>query len=1073
MRVNILGSLEVEVGGLPAEIGGHRLRALLTRLALDPGRVVSTEALATAVWGDEPPADQANALQSLVSRLRRVLPEDVLRSASGGYRLEVEPEAVDAVRFEKAARQGREALRRGDAGEAADTLRAALKLWRGEAPAIRLEELRLTALEDRIAADLQVNPTAELVAEAAELEQRHPLRERPSGLLMKALAGQGRQAEALAVYERLRRRLADDLGADPSPDLQAAHVAILRGETRPKPRVPGNLKAALTSFVGREDELDRIGKQLIDSRLVTLVGPGGAGKTRLAATAGARYADRAPDGVWLAELAPITEPDDVAPAVLRSLDRRETSLTEARNRRRDVRERLVDLLAEDEALLILDNCEHVVEAAAELADDLLSRCPRLRILATTREPLGILGEALCPVTPLRPPPTGISAADALTYPAVQLLRDRASAVLPGFAVAPDNVDAIVEICRRLDGLPLGIELAAARLRTMPADQLAARLDDRFRLLTGGSRTAMPRHRTLRAVVAWSWDLLSTEERRLAELLAVFPATITADSAAGVAGLPEPPGVRSIQDLLDALVDKSILQLDAMDTPTQAVGPGHVAGARYRMLETIREYALDRLADTGSAEPARAAHAAYFLALTERAEPHTRQAEQLWWIALLSAERHNILGALQYAIDRGDANTALRIGTAMSLVWAIHGTQADAAEWLGRALRTPPPHPPQELVICTAMYAVHSAFLASISQRPEIGVERLSELLDGLDPTAGHAYLALIEPMLALFTDDTETGLASIERNLAHPDPWVRAMLTSLRGHIEENDGDAEGMLRDLSDAAHRFRALGERWGLSTTLTALADAYTKRGDFDAAIAVLEESIRLTRELNPGDEARHQTIWLTSLRARRDPVGAREFLREFVAERPGKRQSRDVAFALLALGDLARYMGDDAEAEEYYERGWQRQIDAPMVGPQLRALLRGGQAHLALGRRDIDLARRRVDEAIGYALDGRDMPVTAHVAVAAAAVRVAQDDIVGAAEVLGASEQLRGLPDKSNPDAIRLITTVRDALGEDDFAAAYARGRALSREAALALVTPASYRQDQGYSTDLGPRSVQYP
>ena len=1045
MRVNILGPLEVEAGGRPAEIGGHRLRALLTRLALDPGRTVSTEALATAVWGDDLPAEQANALQSLVSRLRRALPEDVVRSASGGYRLEVEPEAVDAVRFEQAAREGREALRRGDTRHAADTLRQALDLWRGDAPAIRLEELRLTALEDRIEADLRTNPSAELIAEAAELEERYPLRERPSALLMKALAGQGRQAEALAAYERLRRRLADDLGTDPSPDLQATHLAILRGETRPKPRVRGNLRAALTSFVGREDELDRIGKQLIDSRLVTLVGPGGAGKTRLAVTAGARFAERAPDGVWLAELAPIIEPEDIAPAVLRSLDRREGDLMKPAGRRLDTLQRLVGLLGDEEALLILDNCEHVVDAAARLADDLLSHCPRLRILATSREPLGILGEALCPVAPLRLPPAGIAAAAALGFPAVQLLRDRASAVSPGFDVTPDTVDDVVEICRRLDGLPLAIELAAARLRTMPVDQVAARLDDRFRLLTGGSRTAMPRHRTLRAVVAWSWELLSTEERQLAERLAVFPATITAAAASGVAraveeGSPEPPGVRSVQDLLDALVDKSILQLDP-------------AGTRYRMLETIREYALDVLAESGGSGPARAAHAAYFLDLVERAEPHTRQADQLEWMALLNDERDNILGALQYAVDVGDGPTALRIGTAMSLVWAIHGTQTHAAEWLSRALRTPPPHPLQERVICTAMCVVYTAFLSPAAGPPaDIGIEELPDLVSRLDTATGHPYLALIEPMLALFTDDTVRGLAAIERNMAHPDPWVRAMLTSLRGHIEENDGDAAGMLRDLSSAADQFRHLGERWGLSTTLTALADAYAKRGEFDAAIAALEESIRLSRELNPEDEVRQQRIWLASLRARRDPVGSREFLREFVAERPGTRANRDVAFALLALGDIARVWGEYAEAEESYARCWARQVEAPMIGPQLKALVRASQAHLALIRGDVEHARGCVIEAIEYALEGRDMPVTAHAGVASAAVSQAVGDYTGAAEILGATEQLRGLPDLSNVDAARLSAALTEELGESAYAAAYARGRGLGREAALARITP---------------------
>ena len=346
---------------------------------------------------------------------------------------------------------------------------------------------------------------------------------------------------------------------------------------------------------------------------------------------------------------------------------------------RDTVGRLVDVFAEADTLLVLDNCEHVIDAAARLAEELLARCPRLRVLATSREPLGILGEALRPVPPLRLPTADVSATEALVYPSVQLLRDRGASVRPGFAVTDENVASIVEICRRLDGLPLAIELAAARLRALSPAQVASRLDDRFRLLTGGSRTALPRHRTLRAVVDWSWDLLTDEERRLAETLAVFPSTVTADSAAGVVG----PGAD-----LDTLVDKSLLQV--------------VDDGRFRMLETIREYGLERLAAVGGVATARAAHAAYFLRLVETADPHLRTAGELPWLRLLEAERENINAALSFACDAGDADTALRIGAGLMMPMAVWGDRGQSGAVLDRVLTLPDPGLPGERAVVMAV-----------------------------------------------------------------------------------------------------------------------------------------------------------------------------------------------------------------------------------------------------------------------------------------------------------------------------------------------------------------------------------
>lgn len=422
LGVFILGWLEVRGDGAPVAVGGARLRALLARLALDAGHAVSTGALIDALWGEEPPDGAANALQSLVSRLRRALDDpEAVASVPGGYALVVPSSAIDANRFEALARQGRDALASGDDEGAARGLREALALWRGPAladfadspfaaaPAARLEEQRLVTLCARIEADLRLGRVREVIPELEALAVAHPLREDIAALRIKALHAAGRQSDALGAYEQVRGALAETLGVDPSRELAEIHLSVLRDEPAHAPRADavageparrGNLRSSLTSFVGRAEEVARIGRLLRDSRLVTLVGPGGAGKTRLACEAAARLladgADQGPAaaGAWLAELAPVTDPAEVPQAVLTALGPRETRVM-ARDQQasaaRDAVTRLTDLLADKELVLVVDNCEHLLDAVAALADHLLGRCPGLRIIATSREPLVIPG----------------------------------------------------------------------------------------------------------------------------------------------------------------------------------------------------------------------------------------------------------------------------------------------------------------------------------------------------------------------------------------------------------------------------------------------------------------------------------------------------------------------------------------------------------------------------------------------------------------------------------------------------------------------------------------------------------
>ncbi|GAA5047639.1 putative ATPase/DNA-binding SARP family transcriptional activator [Thermocatellispora tengchongensis] len=1066
MRVEILGPPRVVgPGGVVAEIGGQRLRALLVRLALAAGRVVTVEELAEALWPEDKPVDPANAVQSLVSRLRRSLPDSSpLRSEHGGYRLALSVADVDAHLFERLAREGRLALAGGDPATAVARLGEALALWRGPALgdvaaepfaaayAAGLEEARLGAVEDRAEAALACGgPVGELVAELHELTARHPLRERLLGLRVKALYAAGRQAEALAAYEGFRRMLADRLGADPGAELKELHLAILRGDGAVRPvradggaarragRPRGNLPAALTSFVGREAEVELIDDRLAAGRLVTLVGPGGAGKTRLATTVAERVAGRMPGGVWLVELAPVTEPADVAQAVLGVLPApglRDDPRDQRRDQR-DTMDRLVEALSAPGTLVVLDNCEHVVDAAARLADELLGRCPELRVIATSREPLAITGESLCPVPPLALPDPGAGAEEAPASPAVRLFLDRAGAVRPGFALTAENAATVVEVCRRLDGLPLAIELAAARLRSLTLEQVAARLDDRFRLLTGGSRAALPRHQTLRAVVAWSWDLLDADERRFAEWLAVFPAGCTLEAAERVC----PPSGRAALDLLAALVDKSLLQL--------AEGP------RYRMLETIREYALERLAEAGESRAGRAAHAAYFLELAETAERRLRGREQVVWLNRVMAERDNMLAALHFAVDTGDADTAVRLGAALGITWTMYGNRAESVTWLERALSVRGPAPDTARRLLTAAYLISKAVTGGY-EKMAATIGEMAALVRDLGPFPAHPVLALLEPAMSLFVDDTVNGRAAIEQRMAHPDPWVRAVMLMMRAAIHENDGLLREAVADLDVAVARFREIGDRWGLSMSLTSLGELRTASGDLDGAVEALEEAARLLVELKPGDRVTHQRIWLSYVYMRRgEAERARAELRDIAAAWQYGFSVHDSAFAYLALGDLARWEGDLEQTRVLYERAKEVMRHETLISPQFQSLLLTAEAVLLSATGDLAGARRCVAEALEHALEAKDMPVASRVAVAAAVLEGAQAEHEGrgfedAAALLGAGERLRGADDATSPEVRRLAARLRERLGAGAYAAAYGRGLALDRDGALDLV-----------------------
>ncbi|GII59389.1 SARP family transcriptional regulator [Planotetraspora thailandica] len=1043
MRVSLLGALEVTGDdGEEIAVAGPRVRALLAVLALQAGRPVTADRLVDVLWGEEPPATAANALQTLVKRLRAALgPAASVTWRSGGYVLDLDPMHVDAHRFTR----GCEAATGLSGDAAAGMLGEALALWRGPAladltgvdylanVAAALEVQRLAAVEDRAEACLALGRAIDLSAEAAA----HPLRERLCALAIRALARGGRQAEALALFEKSRQALADELGVDPGPELREAHLAVLRGEISAPPaappasaRVPGRAstpRAPLTSFVGREEEVAHVGALLERSRLVTIVGPGGAGKTRLAVETALRVAVATRDGsegARLVELAPVAGAADVPHAVLGALGIADVAGPlpgQAAPAARDPMEHLVGSLAGRALLLVLDNCEHVIEAAAALADRLVRDCPGVTVLATSREPLGVPGETLAPIPPLGLPPEGAAAADALNHPAVRLLADRAAAARPGFVLDDGNVHAAVTICRRLDGMPLAIELAAARLRALSPDQLAARLGDRFRLLTGGSRTALPRHRTLRAVVEWSWDLLTSSEAALARRLAVFAGGATLDDAEAVCS-------GDVLEVLPSLVDKSLVEM--------------TDDGRYRMLETIRAYAAERLAEAGESAELHRRHARRFLALAEEAEPHLRTAEQLEWIARLGAEQDNLHAALRWAIDSGEVEIALRMCGELSWFWWMRGYRSEAAVWAGRVVELVGAHPPAGLLRHYAacrfgLGATQLGHAMADREHIETMFREMNDLIEAaLREGPIHPMLLIVRVVMAAVSGQTERATDLLSDYTASDDPWLAASALMIRG---SSLGLADDAWRDIEGAVAGFRALGDRRGLSEALLALATLRATRGDLPSEL--VEEIIALTGEwMSPEDTASA----LTRLALLRTQAGDFDGALADLALARARLSGDMPAYTLIQLrtaeAEVARRGGRLDAALAAYEDVMAR-LDGLTI-PQQIAMARGGYGRALLEKGDLDGSRLQFRAAIRALGTHPDVPILALLIAATAMVALAADEAERSAVLFGAADAVND-GWHADADAVAAMESARAELGSA-FAEAYARGRALSRE-----------------------------
>jgi predicted ATPase len=1011
-------------------------------------------------------------LQTLVSRLRAALRgagcDSVIESHPAGYRLAMPPQAVDALAFRALVADGRRALADGDPTGAVRVLREALSLWRGQpladaagteftdAAAIQLAELRDEATRDRVEAELELGAAAGLIGELKSMVSADPLADRPRALLMRALTAAGRQADALASYSEARELLADQLGVDPSPALEQVYLGILRGE-QALAGIPGSLRpvplpAPLTTFVGRDDELSRLVKQLRRAgRLITLTGPGGVGKTRLAIEVAGRLDTRA----YFVPLAPVTDAAEVPDAVLDTLGVRGPVIGRRTGEPSPAADRLAAALADRDDVLILDNCEHVIEAVAELAARLLAGCSRIRILTTSREPLRIDGESLWPVPPLSFPP--LADLEPSTYPAVRLLCDRAAAVRPGFEMDAGNAEAITRVCRVLDGMPLAIELAAVWLRVLSPAQLAERLDDRFALLTGGNRTALPRHQTLRAVVDWSWELLSEPERVLARRLSVFPDGATLAAAERVCageGLP----AESVLAKLSGLVDKSIL---AVTEEPDSAGP------RYRMLETVRAYCLERLAAAGEARQVRDVFAAYYLNLAETADPMLRGAAQRRWLAELTAEQDNIYAALRWLIASRDTGSALLFVRALGWYWMLRGQSGEPVTLAREVLALGPGRGDMRLaearVICALMAAGPAWELEPVRADMDAAMAALAE--STADADSLHPLATIAEPVVALLGNDSERALGLLDRFGTAADPWVRASSSMLRAAFGEMLGIATVTEDDLRGALAAFREMGESWGAAGVLLQLAQLAELRGDHATAIADLEEAALLGRRLGAWGDLPQIDGKLASVRIRMgDLAGARADLDR--AERTDSTLGADrhdsAAWLAQVRAELCWREGDYEQADRMCARAlsWLESQKSPWY-QAMRASVLARRAAVAVDAGDHERARTLLAEALPAATVWMDHTVLADVVSVVAVFALGSADAELAATLLGVAHTIRSVFDEGGLDGPAVRQAARQALGLPAFEAAYQRGRELGGDLGVQL---ASDLVDAGVTAD---------
>jgi predicted ATPase/DNA-binding winged helix-turn-helix (wHTH) protein len=1012
MEVRVLGRIAIVDDGSESMIRSPKQRELLAFLATHAGDVVSTDRIIDALWGDTG-GEHLSSLRFHVSKLRDLIDpgrdQGVIVTRAPGYALNVPATNVDAHRFEKLVGDAADLIEEAPA-EARELLHDALDVWH-EAPyaefeyaewarieVIRLTELRIHATELRIDAELALGAGGDLVPELTSLVEAHPLRERFWRQLLLALHRSGRQPDALRAYRRACDIFAE-LGTEPSSDLRHLEEQVLLHDralvAAPTGSPATNLPTALSSFIGRTEDIAAVRNLITGHRLVTLTGAAGVGKTRLAVEVARGLLDQF-DGLWLINLADLDDPGDRGRLVAEA--GRIIAIPEVPHE--SPYDSVVGYLAPRRGLLVFDNCEHVADPVAALITDLLEACPRLRVLATSRRPLRVDGEVTRRVPPL---PFESDAAGRVSDCA-SLFLDRARAADPAIEPTAESRQIAADVCRRLAGLPLAVELAAARLRMMSIRNLAGVIADTFAVLTGGPSTSVPHHHALRATLDWSYDRLDGEAQAFFRRIAVFRGGFTLDTATRCARTFADLR-RSALDLVGCLVDASMV------TPT--------TDDRFTMLQPIREYGLARLAEHGETAPARRAHADLFHELFRSDEvpalfgtdPEDREV-----IERFITERDNVVAALTWAIEAGDAAIANDLGGVTAAVINEAGSISEAKRWLDAVLAVPSPASQHRAAaLCLA------AYLTAVLDRPDAARSVIGELIavaEALDDERWRAIAISRQALIAGFVDDVEAACrlyeAAARRLLRIDHPDARQPLNNLLDVLTD-----AGRYDRARDVAVQLGALGRRFGRSesveSALVGLGYLAVCRGEPDAAERHLDEASAYLQAA--GHESWMEPAYLTSLRGfiallRNDLTEAAHLASAALRDARESRHPDSLYRALVVLGlthlregaphDAARVFGEGLRsAGRAHQRTWQRYVLAPlaaalaMIDPPVGASLVG--AVRANDSRDdrrlpclIEMAIRQAEGELRHSLD----PDVLRAALSRGA-RASVDDAVGIA------------------------------------------------------------------------------
>ena len=1118
LRISLLGGFRVRVGSRDIDPAAWRLRkarSLVKLLALSSGGRLHREQVLEFLWPHLDPDAAANNFRKTLHVVRRTLePEgtgesarycrvhdDVVSLAAPGAAW------IDVDAFTTAAAEARKG---GDPA----AYRAALELYAGdllpedqyeEWSAGRRESLHqewLGVLADLAAIYESQHDEGRAIETLQLLVSRDAGREDAHRSLMRLYALTGQRPQALRQYQVLKESLSREFEAEPDEASRRLYEDIQAGRfSRSGPpavkaarppvdfRATGrtNLPLQLTSFVGRARELAELRNSLIDIRQLTLAGAGGVGKTRLALEVAARLLQDFPDGVWLADLSVVADPALVPQAVAGVVNVREEA-------GRPVSAVLGDYFLAKHALLLLDNCEHVAAACAQLAEHLLRRCPDLHVLATSREVLGMQGELVHRVSSLSAPGTRRPCPfdELRDFEAVRLFVDRAALSRPGFELTEENAPTVGLICAHLDGIPLAIELAAARLKSLPVAAIAARLDGRFRLLSGGTRTALSRHQTLRAAMEWSYDLLSEPERALLRALAVFAGGFTLEAAQALGASDQADEIDALE-LLGRLVDKSMVQLETAG-----------GGARYRLLETVRDFARVKLVESGEADAARRRHAALFLALAERAEPELRGPRQASWLDRLEAEHDNFWAALEWSLGQQTGDTGLRLAAALVGYWHGRGYLTEGREWLERAIRLGREASPAYAKVLEG--AARLAF-AQDDFEPAVAILEKAVPLARARGDTQALMLSLAWLGHALWHQgDRARGLALCAESQALSGSaapgWAPAVALAEVAIVAQHEGEPERPIPLFEQSLAMFRAAGDSAGIARCLQWLGVEAANQGDYAKATALMQEALELQRHLGrkpavaaslirlgrialfqgrPGDAIRlleagvalSEEIGKTwdSPYHRKSSLGlallavgeverAAVLFEETLAVRgrPGYRSGSSpegMADALLGLGVVARYREDAPRARQLLEEAlgaFRTRGDAEGASTALYHLGLVAQAQHDLGQ-----SAALLRESLGSRQARGDGLGAADCLEALAVGARLRGSFEEAARLLGLAGTMRGdtgasrwAADQARYD--RESAALRAAMGEEAFAAACAAGAAVDPARAEQIFVP---------------------